>query len=465
MQGSPTLWQRYRRRILSGLVGPALLGLGNPLAVQAEHAVPAPPLAETSAPAHPLLVLDLAACRKLALEKQPGLAAYRASLAAAQAKCQSLDSLRVPVCLRPDLPIRRHQAAQALLAAQAQLCQAEWDTRYAATRLYWTVVYAQVQGQFADSLPAPLTRLRDRVKRIGNPPNEGRPERPDVTPNRFKQLESLLHLVESQRADARWSGERARAALREAIGLCEGPLQVGSGSLDFPPPAEPVCREQIVSLALARRGEITQAAVGVEVTGLEVQAQGKSHKATFPTFASGSDLHAQPVPLTEADGFYRPGGVALEMPANLVGPRCGRVDQAQAFSGRAVAVQDKVKQLIALQAEDAFCKYQIARQQSQELQQAARAAEEASSEVTAEFEKHNRVERNAEHNLRDEVLPMLTEVIQARMQTVQLRAQANEARLRLVLALAELERVTAGGFCPGFDGPPAGLAPPAPSSP
>src|SRR4051812_31811334 len=140
MQGTPGLWQQYRLRILSGLAG---LALGASLARAAEPApaaiAPAPAVSSAAAP----LVLDLPGCRKLALEKQPALAAYRAGLTAAQAKAQALEELRLAALVRHDLPLRRQRAAQAVQAAQAQVCQAEWDTLYAVTRLYWTAVYAQ----------------------------------------------------------------------------------------------------------------------------------------------------------------------------------------------------------------------------------------------------------------------------------------------------------------------------------
>jgi len=415
-------------------------------------------------------VLDLRACRKLALEKQPALAAYRASLAAAQARSQALEDIHLPAILRHDLPIRRQQAAQAVLSYQAQVCQAEWDTLYAVTRLYWTVVYAQSQSRLADEVLSSdknafrLPYLRDLVAGIGKPAEGGPPTRPDIAPNRFKQLDALIHVAQAQRAEAQLSAERALAALREAVGMCEGILQVTADSLDAPLPAMVLTREKVVALALARRGEMAQAAVGVDVTSLEVQAQGKSHRPNFATFASATDLHVQPVPLTEADGFYRPGTVGIEMPASLVGWRCARVDQAQALSGRAVAVQQKTRQLIVLQAEDAYLRYQLASKQVQEYQQAAKDADEAASEALNLFKRRTSV-RDPEGKLLPIVLPLLQEVLQLRMQAVQVKVMENESRFKLLVALAELERVTAGGAgCSGFDGNPASPASPKSSS-
>jgi hypothetical protein len=54
-----------------------------------------------------------------------------------------------------------------------------------------------------------------------------------------------------------------------------------------------------------------------------------------------------------------------------------------------------------------------------------------------------------------EYRPTLDDLIETRLRATQLRVQANEARFRALLVLADLERVTAGGFCPRFAPPPA----------
>src|SRR5205823_7842281 len=128
-------------RILAGLLIPA--GLSVIAAMPA-----AEPLAQPGK--KPAIVVEepppgLAALRLLALEKQPALAAYRASAAAAEAKSEALDRLKLASLIRRDLPTRRHQAEQGVLAAHAQLNKAEYDTLYAVTRTYLSVVYAQQQ--------------------------------------------------------------------------------------------------------------------------------------------------------------------------------------------------------------------------------------------------------------------------------------------------------------------------------
>src|SRR5215831_13920525 len=51
--------------------------------------------------------------------------------------------------------------------------------------------------------------------------------------------------------------------------------------------------------------------------------------------------------------------------------------------------------------------------------------------------------------------PTLDELIETRLRATQLRLLATGARFRALLALAALERIRAGGFCPRFAPPPA----------
>src|SRR5262249_42829185 len=123
MRGTPRPWRRY----LGGLAAPAVLslaatGFADPPDLPERTAAPAAEAAPQG-----VCGLDLAGYRRLALERQPSLAAYRASVAAAEAKAHALDNLHVPTIIRRDLPTRRQQAAQGVVAAQAQLAQAEWN--------------------------------------------------------------------------------------------------------------------------------------------------------------------------------------------------------------------------------------------------------------------------------------------------------------------------------------------------
>ena len=113
MDGSRRPWRRLSARLAGGLVAPGLFILAAqvradqpalPSAVQA-HTAPASEI--RSAPLAVVAPLDLAACRALALEKQPGIAAARSTLAAAITRQQALEKLCVPTFLARDLPTRR----------------------------------------------------------------------------------------------------------------------------------------------------------------------------------------------------------------------------------------------------------------------------------------------------------------------------------------------------------------------
>src|SRR5262245_3590578 len=92
------------RAALACLLGVSALGAAGAAEGPANGA--AAPIA-TSAPVIPHLTL--ADCVRLALQRQPRVAASRASLAAAEDGYRSLEALRVPELLVPELPTRRTQ--------------------------------------------------------------------------------------------------------------------------------------------------------------------------------------------------------------------------------------------------------------------------------------------------------------------------------------------------------------------
>src|SRR5262249_9198202 len=149
------------------------------------------------------------------------------------------------------------------------------------------------------------------------------------------------------------------AGLKEAIGLgADATLTVRVGGLpevDVRP-----SHDEVIGGAISRRGEIIRVNVFAEVTCLEVEAQGTSHHMRKDTFASGSDLHSSQVPQTEHNNEYRPGGVPPEMPARLAGSRSERVQHAQSYHERALAMVAATRNLVSLEAEDAFLRWEEA---------------------------------------------------------------------------------------------------------
>ncbi len=356
--GRMRLWLRGERAAaLAVSVSLALVGTSvgqdqQPPAVRIEAPVQAE-TAETLQPATPTVyTLTLAECIALAMERQPALAAHRSSLAAAHNAHQALERLRIPTFIARDLPIRRQQACLGISVAAAALEQAEYDTVYAVERLYFSVIFAREQEKVAKETVERLQLTQDTVKR-----HKGAGK--DVTEDDLTKVTVYTRLAESKHVQATEGVNRSLAALREAIGI--GPdccLQIPLDTL--PDPQWQICRDDIIGWALSRRGELTQVGLAVEITGLEVDAQGTTHRTRKETFAAAGDIHSRQIPQGVANGEYRPGAIPPEMPTLLAGHKSQRKERARSFAARASAVADKTRNLIALEAEDAFLKWQEA---------------------------------------------------------------------------------------------------------
>jgi len=196
----------------------------------------------------------------------------------------------------------------------------------------------------------------------------------------------------------------------------------------------------VVSAALARRGELVQAGIFAQVACLEVEAQGTSIHPRMQTFAAGSDVHAALVPQAVRNTDYRPGAVPPEMPSLLVGSRLGRVKHAQDLSARAEAVLDATRKLVALEAADAFLRWEEAEQQARQARKAAEVGDKLADDLSKDFRAGLKVR--------------VEEVASARVLAAEARSQYQEYLYRQIIALADLERVTAGGFRAGLVEPP-----------
>jgi hypothetical protein len=418
MDGSRVPWRRLRARLVGGLVAPCLFAVTGTAAEQ--PSLPPAPAETVPAPALAPAPLDLAACKALAEEKQPIIAAARATLAAAIARQQALEQLCVPTFLQRDLPTRRKQAALGVTAAQASVTSAEIDTRYAVQFAYLTYQYAHVQKVLGDDVRVQLEKLRV----------SGRPK------EYLGRIDALLSLAKGRQQEAILGLDRAKSLLAEAVGLDDCPQLVLLPAL--PEAGATVDLHQAVDLALARRPEIVQATIGTEVSGLEICAQ-RSRRFSLSTwtFAAGSDLHANPLPTSSFNPGYRPGAIGMEMPVTLNGKRCNRVEQAEIYNGRALSVLEKTQRLIRLETEQAYLRYVEAREKLAEFRRGvkqARAALDATAPPTTTL--------------------ALGSYLGTATLLTDLRLEMNRARYEMLVGLIALERATAGGVCAGLENAP-----------
>jgi outer membrane protein TolC len=205
---------------------------------------------------------------------------------------------------------------------------------------------------------------------------------------------------------------------------------------DLPPVGQAIDREKIVALALDRRGELVQAASAAQVAELEVCAQNTGCLLPFKkTFAAASDIHSRPIPQGTSNGVFRPEAVGIDMPTLLVGHKSDRVERAQDFSNRAAAVVEKTHNLIALEAEDAYHKWQASAAQVKTVEQSVSKAAKL-QDLLGQRWQDSKV--TTEDYLRAVGLHD------------QARSQLFETLYHHALALAALERVTAGGYVPSY---------------
>jgi outer membrane protein TolC len=413
---SRSLW---KSSCLAGVLLPWVISC-NLSAAEAERL---PPPQDAPAAAAPVWTLD--DCLRTALEKQPALAAHRASVAAAEAQKRGLDALHVPPLFAGrEVPIRRKQAALGVTIAQAGLAQVEWETVYAVKRTHTTVRYARQQILIARDAANALTAYLQQAKAALDAGSR------DVTQATLDQITKALRQVEARLAHAEQGRERALAALREAIGLEPGCcLAVAEDA--WTAPALELCRDQVVSLALGRRGELVQATCIEQITALEMDAQAATCALVARTFAAATDIHARPIPQGISNDQYRPAAVGVEMPTVMAGCRSYRVERAHELHQRAVAVVDKTRHLIALEAEDAFLKWQDASRQLPLLREAV--------------ERSNALAAGAMEVVRSG--KFTREFPEETLSAQQARAAYHDALYHYLLGIAALERVTAGGVC------------------
>jgi hypothetical protein len=404
------------------------------------------------APEQPSAPLTLEACLDLGLSHQPSLDAARASLSAAQTGQRALDKMILPRLLVPDLGVRRQQACLGVTIASASLTQAEWETRYAITRNFFTVQYIHSQQVVVGDVLKNLESSRAKAQRLYD---SGDPK-VKITKNDLEVLDVNMALVKNKKSQADNGLLKAIAALKEAMGLSyDYDLQIAATGLprevykvttfvDEKDAKGKVVKKKVetyhrlykinnkdlIASALANRGEMVQASTAAQVVDLEIEAQNKIRGYQGRTFAQGADLHVTPVPLGRSNGDYVPGALAPEMPNMVAGRKRDRMARVSDFAARAAAVVDKTTSLVSLDVEAQYLKWLEAAEDIEELSGILELAKALPKKVQdldpADFT------ANA--------------VIQANITAVMVQSQLNEAKHMHALALAGLERATAGAF-------------------
>lgn len=385
--------------------------------------------------------LTIQACRQIALGNQPTLAATQAALKASLDRVNALENLRVPTCLARDLPIRRKQSALGVTVAQGGIVQAESETLHGVTASYLGALYAAQQVKLANNQIR--GRLNDLQTLVTDPAT--RKQRRDVLlPEHQNLVSSFLQTLDGRIQEAEQGQLRALAALREALGVGAEFVLV-LPERDLPCPRVQPQLNELLALALARRGEIIQVTTFAEVVCLEIDAQATSCRPSMKTFASGSDIHAKPIPTGDMGGVnFRPSIVGPDMPVFLNGSRDARVQQARDYHQRAVALVVKTRNLIALEVEDLYRQWVEKSKKTAHLEKAYREARAFSEKIKESF---NKEERGS--------YPNIDEVINSGLITTRLQLEWKEAHYQSLLTLAALERATAGGFPVDFDAAPA----------
>ncbi|MDB5309665.1 MAG: Outer rane efflux protein [Gemmataceae bacterium] len=380
--------------------------------------------------------LALGECIAIALERQPALKAVRASQQATSAGMHALNNIgRLGSLLSPDLPIRKEQSSRGVIAAAADVQKLHNEVVHDVTRLYYTVVYAHQQEQLAEEVVAQIELLVLAANKLLQSKQPG-----EMT--RAKLDVMLLGQAKTRRllATARAGEKQAYAALREVMGAQDEVFRVKDKELPVMSQNVKLTKEMVIEMTLCRRPELALAAAGADAFRLEVYAQGKiPFRRAVPTLGSGSDIHDKLLPSGSRDPEkeYRPEPIPPSMPPQVVGSKADRVARVMAFSQRADAVYEKVRNLMVLEAENTFYTFEKAAKRVEVGKEGFDAAKDLMDRVREGF---------------DNPKAQKDQLLLGYGQAAEFQSEYVEAVYQYLLALAALERVTAGGIRPAFPG-------------
>lgn len=370
----------------------------------------------------------------IAHARHPQLSAMRDSMNAALIKQRGAGEVkRMAGIITPDIDVRLQQSDLGIKATMVEYAQGQHEVTYAVVRCYYTVVYAREQIRVTRDLVEHLETNLEQVRKIVEGKEGGIP---GITKNTEDRLRVAVSEARRRLNQAEVGIDRARGALREAMGVEPG-CRVDAADEHLPEINAILDRDTIVAHAVTRRGEVTLAMIGADVTRLEACAQwAKRFNLAADTFARGADIHARPIAAAERDPDYRPGAVGPDMPTQFAGRRETRKAIADVYASRAEATAAQARSLVGLEAENSYWRFIEAARNVRDTRLGADAAR-----------KLNARQREAAGVIdnRDDVL--LNEVSVSRA-----LASLNEALYDQITALANLERTTAGGVKVNFPG-------------
>jgi outer membrane protein TolC len=413
-------------------------GTTAPLAAQPPSSPPPPALACEAASPLPVR-FSLPEAISQALIRQPTVRAAKASASAARLNQEVANSTLASLS-GPQAKTRREQAALGVHIANANVLQVELETVNAVTRTYLAVIYAREQHKIAEAAGSRLAVTQEIARKLVDDGSK------EVTASDVERLTAYRYLADARVNEAKLGIVRAKAALREAIGL--EPLtdiEIENESLSYFYDAFKkhgtdhrlrYSARLAVLAAINQRPEIIQASLAADVTGLEKAAQCSTLAPYARTFAAIQDVHSRILPAMVMNGEYKPGPVGPEMPTHLAGTPCQRSRRAACLHERAIAVSEKARNLIALEVEEASARLEQEAQQIELLLEATK-----------------KTAKNAEDAERFFRLDQLKtdQLIAAQILDATTKAQLNDAYYKFGQALAGLQRATAGQLWECFE--------------
>ncbi len=388
---------------------------------------PASAQAPGHAPAPQAAPLSYAEAVRLAAVQRPKVRA--AGLMVARAEAQLAEVTRLAHLLgrvRRDLPTRREQAALGLEITRADLEAQESDVRYAAGRMYVSVLYAATARRLAGMAASRVEQYRAALAAIKVPLPALDPFLAEVAGTPTLQAENRV--IEADKAEV-----IALAALKQAVGLPgDAPLAVPPAPLPRPSPAIPSA-DEVLRLVKARNPELRRVSLLAGIHRLEVEAQGRIPLAlTADTFAASADIHAAAIP-PEGGDEYRPAPIVPEMPVRLAGSKAARVSAAGLLAGKASEVAHGAERLIELRVTAAW----------ETLREKRRKLEALEKRHAGRLEKAEAALLKLPEKGRETLL-------QQGILAIAAASELEAGKFEYLIALLDLERLTLGAFCPGI---------------